>query len=255
MSGSGDRRVEPGTNGANSPDGSLDRELQALRAAWKPQGDAEPPRELDLAILRKAREAATEHASPASRAKNRVWPRAWPRVRPPVWPWTRSWAHNLATVAVVALAATLLLPLDPGRDQRSMPGAAGTSGDTADSAAEVSGNAPHERVDRSRQPAARVKAEQSRAAPPQASATDTAEPRRDSSLRLLETAPAPRTAADRALRAPVADPDAAPDAEIARRLRELKRLREAGDAEAYQQALEAFRADFPDHPLPAGLQP
>jgi hypothetical protein len=223
MSGTNDRRDPPVNNDAEIP--------AEVRAAYAGLEAAAPPRLVDQAVLNRARAAVEKPHS--------------------VRPWSFGWFHALSTVALIVLGLTVLLQLrDPSPSglpaQRSAPA-------TAPTAAE--------------QPAAAPMSMRARQA--DAAANRTA----GGLAEALEQAPEPAAAAAKVARQDIAADEergqesALLDAEIPATerqtlendpeawLAEIRRLQQAGLEEQAAGELALFRAQWPDYPIPADLDP
>jgi hypothetical protein len=199
------------TAGPGNSDRHLDAELEALQQAWHKQAAVQPPEVLDLAVLRQAREElqAAEASPPAGRS----------------WPWTRKWVHNLATAAVVVLAATLLLQLrEEATEPAAGPGSFSTPANTPSPAAAPAAAATREQM---AEPVMKM-----RAAPMQASPMHSEAVSADS-----ETADS--------------DPPAEKSAE--QWLAEIEALYASGDTGQALRELEALQERYPQLAIPGYL--
>jgi hypothetical protein len=196
-----------------------DDDLEQLERRYRALANEEPPELVDQAVLNRARAAAEK--------------------RTRSWPWTRGWAHNLATAAVVVLAVTVLLQL---RDDSGEPPAPSIP-PLATDAATPSNATTEQTAEKFSTHREKFPPRAMQAPAPQPSARSGS---RDEASRI---APAPE---DRLQAAPVAD-EAKESRDPESWLAHIQSLRERGEAQAAARELDAFRAAYPDYPLPPEL--
>ncbi|MEM1411947.1 MAG: hypothetical protein AAGH19_06255 [Pseudomonadota bacterium] len=229
-----------------------------VQDAWRAMEAAEPPDLLDQRILNRARAAVN--------TENDVQPEVMGSKRP----WSFGWLHAATTTAVMVLGVTLLLQVRdqaPGSGERPTPSAGAAAPAATQEAAPPdvadrfsAGNTPDARSSRipSAAPEETLEALNSGTT---SAASDIAP--------ITANEPNPITekeAADpvfhRALQldqAPVYDaaaegsptPDALPTPEAW--LEDIRMQAAEGELEAAREALEAFRAAWPDYPIPENL--
>lgn len=235
------------TTGGPRPD-DFERDLQQVSAAYRDLPDEVPPELVDQAVLNRARRAASRKA---------------------VRPWNFGWIHAVSTAALVVLGIALLMqrpePTAPEPLRISRPPSNDLAAPRRQSPAlQVPATAPAE----SAQKAAVVR--EMRQAPSAAGAAA----RQDEALPAAPVQPEPL--ADSATEQAEEEGDAAlapPAAAIQSPLQQADELQEShrfsqdpeawlqqilelqrrGDEEAAAAELAAFRAAWPDYPLPAEL--
>ncbi|KAA9133256.1 hypothetical protein F3N42_02570 [Marinihelvus fidelis] len=210
--------MTPGEHTGRRPDDDTVDGLEAIERAWKASPADEPPADVDINVLRQARAAV---ATPSRRA----------------WPWTRRWTRQLATVAVAAVAVTLVLQLR----QTTAPAAPPVM---APAPMGASDNDQHVRSEAFDASPARAQADLMEAAPA-ASPAPAPEVRE---LRKVMPAPEEEDAGLRARQSSSFADEPGPEAWLAR----IEALKDEGDPD-WRDELARFRAAWPDYPVPQTL--
>lgn len=223
----------------------VDADDERVAAAYRELPPDEPPEEIDLAVLNRARRALDGKAAR---------------------PWNFGWIHALATTAIVVLGVALVLKIPNQEPAAPLRVAKPPSGKLRDPAAEIevlrrpappeeaAGMTPTLRQavpadveGKSESLGAAAKARSEEVPRPDRAVADDVSPPAAEPLTDLDTAEM------RAETPPAEAEEAGREHDPEQWVRRLLALREAGRTEALQQELAAFRSAWPDYPLPPEL--